>query len=127
MEARRIAVQDLNQMIEICVQNHVADLMRTNQVDKLKEVTKKFDFSSLHDFFKVPHIKLELGMSEIPDERCLELAFIINNSGYGDYKILDYYNLQDVLKREGGELGKRIEKKMHKNYLYELSIEELIS
>jgi len=128
----RITVMEfLEEEINKMKEKHVEDLMRANRVEELEEVGNKIDFTILEEYLKEKQI-LGINSQEVPQDSWLEFIFIIHQSGF-DYEKSTYCiwgDLEEILehlKECSGKLERKIADLMHRKFLADYSLEELLA
>jgi len=124
MTEREDVIRILQNITNFFEEKGVKKLIQEKKIKELEELGKQADFSSVNDFFSNPRNELGMGATTIKGD-CVVVAYVIRLCGCGDYRIFEnYYDFQELLKNQGGEIGKRIAGKMPHAYLNQLSLEE---
>ncbi len=124
---RQEVLEFLGVQLKKLKEEHVADLMKANRVEELKEVANEMEFGPLNAFIE-ENGYLELEFFEIPKGYHYELAFYISQSECVDNDIFeDFDDFIELLEETQEELAEKIATTMAGHSLCDCSIEELLS
>lgn len=124
---REKAIKILRERVNQAKQEHIADLMRANRVEELEELVKEFDMSDFDD--NVESIgRLQLKLTEVPEDCLLELVFVLNIGNSWDHQIWgNWEEFTQALEDSGKSPEIQIAKLIKKRNLCEYSLEKLLS
>lgn len=127
MTKREKAIQILIQKVKEAKQAHVEDLMRANRVEELEELAKEFDMSDFDD--NVESIgRLQLKLTEVPEDCLLELVFVLNAGNSWDHEVWeDWSEFVETLRNSGQPLEIQVADLMEDCNLSEYTLEKLLS
>ena len=126
MPERHQVVQFLVEKIEEMKKEHVADLMRANQLEELNKISARLDLSLLTDF--VENNFLKLSMEELPEDSLLESVFILCHVGFSDDEVFsDWHDFEATLKNTGKDLECQIAELMDLYNICCLTLEEFLT
>lgn len=126
MPERHQVVQFLVEKIEEMKKEHVADLMRANQLEELNKISARLDLSLLPDF--VENNFLKLSMEELPEDSLLESVFILRHVGFSDDEVFsDWHDFKATLKNTGKDLECQIAELMDLYNICCLTLEEILT
>lgn len=127
MTKRENAIQILIQKVKEAKQAHVEDLMRANRVEELEELAKEFDMSDFDD--NVESIgRLQLKLTEVPEDCLLELVFVLNAGNSWDHEVWeDWSEFVETLRNSGQPLEIQVADLMEDCNLSEYTLEKLLS
>ena len=124
---REKAIKILRERVNQAKQEHIADLMRANRVEELEELVKEFDMSDFDD--NVESIgRLQLKLTEVPEDCLLELVFVLNAGNSWDHEVWeDWSEFVETLRNSGQPLEIQVADLMEDCNLFEYTLEELLS